>query len=123
MGATQAGNSDPRGDFRQTVFFAPHLVTDASGRVRQRVKLPDGLTTYRFMAVAEAADDRLGAAETTIWTTLPLMARARDAHGGSVRGDGRGDPPRARKDVRLHASEEARGRPRRVRPIIVTEAR
>ena len=66
MGATSASHSPPRSDFRQTVIFAPHLVTDAAGRVRRRVKLPDGLTAYRFMAVAVAADDRAGDAATKV---------------------------------------------------------
>jgi uncharacterized protein YfaS (alpha-2-macroglobulin family) len=74
MGATSV--SPPRGDFRQTVFFAPHLVTDAAGRIRRRVKLPDGITAYRFLAVAVAEDDRTGSAQTTITSSLPLMARA-----------------------------------------------
>jgi alpha-2-macroglobulin len=74
MGATQV--SPPRGDFRQTVFFAPHLVTDAAGRLHRRVKLPDGITAYRFLAVAVAADDRTGSAEKTITSSLPIMARA-----------------------------------------------
>jgi uncharacterized protein YfaS (alpha-2-macroglobulin family) len=76
MGATQVNGQPLRSDFRQTAIFAPHLVTDAKGRVHRRVKLPDGLTAYRFMAVAVAADDRAGAAETKVTTSLPLMARA-----------------------------------------------
>jgi hypothetical protein len=74
MGATMS--SPPRGDFRQTAFFAAHLVTDDAGRVRRRFTLPDGLTTYRVMAVAVAADDRSGAGKTQVTTSLPLMARA-----------------------------------------------
>jgi alpha-2-macroglobulin len=73
MGATSV--NPPRGDFRQTVFYAPHLVTDANGRVRRRVKLPDGLTTYRFMAVAVAADDRFGSGRAKVVTNKSLMAR------------------------------------------------
>ncbi|MFT3770713.1 MAG: MG2 domain-containing protein [Minicystis sp.] len=74
MGATQT--SPPRGDFRQTAFFAAHLVTDDAGRLRRRFTLPDGLTTYRVMAVAVAADDRAGSGKTQVVTSLPLMARA-----------------------------------------------
>jgi uncharacterized protein YfaS (alpha-2-macroglobulin family) len=75
MGATSV-NDGIREDFRQTVVFAPHLVTDATGHVRRKVALPDGLSTYRFMAVAAAEDDRTGAAESAVKTSLPLMARA-----------------------------------------------
>ncbi|AKT37597.1 Ig-like domain-containing alpha-2-macroglobulin family protein [Chondromyces crocatus] len=66
----------PRGDFRQTVLFEPALLTDAAGRVRKRVQLPDGLTEYRFMAVAVAEDDRVGTVQTSLTTSKPLMARA-----------------------------------------------
>lgn len=74
MGATSV--SPPRGDFKQTAFYAAHLVTDDAGRLRQRFTLPDGLTTYRVMAVAVTADDRTGTQETKVTTSLPLMARA-----------------------------------------------
>lgn len=74
MGATSVSPS--RQDFRQTIFFESHLVTDASGRVRRRVKLADGLTTYRFTAVAVAEEDRFGSTETGVTTSLPLTARA-----------------------------------------------
>jgi hypothetical protein len=73
MGATSI--NPRRGDFRQTVFYAPQLRTDASGRVRRRVTLPDGLTKYRFMALAVAKDDRFGAAEEVVVTNKPLMLR------------------------------------------------
>ena len=74
MGATQV--SPPRTDFKQTAFFEAHLVTDDAGRLTKRVTLPDGLTTYRVMAVAVTADDRFGSKETKVVTSLPLMARA-----------------------------------------------
>ncbi|MDC3959292.1 Ig-like domain-containing alpha-2-macroglobulin family protein [Polyangium jinanense] len=73
MGATSV--SPRRGDFRQTVAFFPDLVTDASGRVKRRIKLPDGLTAYRFMAMAVAEDDRTGSDDATVLTSKPLMAR------------------------------------------------
>jgi hypothetical protein len=75
MGATQV-SGEARGDFRQTAFYEARLVTDATGRVRRRVKLPDGLTTYRVMAVAIGEDDRSGSGKAKITTSLPLMARA-----------------------------------------------
>ncbi|UQA58276.1 Ig-like domain-containing alpha-2-macroglobulin family protein [Polyangium aurulentum] len=73
MGATSI--APPRGDFRQTVVFLPDLATDENGRVRRRVTLPDGLTAYRFMAVAVAEDDRAGADDASVLTSKPVMAR------------------------------------------------
>ncbi len=74
MGATSTDS--PRGDFRQTVLFEPELHTDPQGRVRHLVKLPEGLTSYRFMAVAVAADDRFGSGEAEIRTSKPFMVRS-----------------------------------------------
>jgi uncharacterized protein YfaS (alpha-2-macroglobulin family) len=73
MGATSI--SPRRGDFRQSVAFFPDLVTASDGRVKRKIKLPDGLTAYRFMAVAVSEDDRSGSGETTIQTSKPFMAR------------------------------------------------
>ncbi len=73
MGATSA--TRPRGDFKQTVIFAGHLVTDAAGHVRRRVKLPDGLTSYRFMAVAVSEEDAFGSDHANVITSKPLMLR------------------------------------------------
>ncbi|MBK9263807.1 MAG: Ig-like domain-containing protein [Polyangiaceae bacterium] len=73
MGATSVGSR--RGDFRQTVAFLPDLVTGANGRVKRKINLPDGLTTYRFMAVAVAEDDRAGSGDAQVQTFKPFMAR------------------------------------------------
>jgi uncharacterized protein YfaS (alpha-2-macroglobulin family) len=64
-----------RRDFRQTVYFDPSLVTDGSGHAHASFKLPEGLSTYRIMAVAVAEDDRFGSSETSVVTSKPLMAR------------------------------------------------
>ncbi|MFO0554619.1 MAG: alpha-2-macroglobulin family protein [Polyangiaceae bacterium] len=75
MGATSASWSVPRSDFRQSVLFEPSLVTDASGHVRHRVKLPDQLTEFRFFAVAVSKSDRFGATQTEIVTKKTVMVR------------------------------------------------
>jgi alpha-2-macroglobulin len=64
-----------RGDFRQSVYFNPSIVTGADGRAHARFKLPDSLTAYRIMAVAVAEDDRFGSAESVITASKSLMAR------------------------------------------------
>ena len=73
MGATSIGPH--RGDFRQTVAFFPDLVTDEKGRVKRRITLPDGLTAYRFMAVAMTERDLSGSNEAEVATWKRLMAR------------------------------------------------
>ncbi len=69
------GGMSRRADFKSTAYFEPALVTNDSGKVHVRFKLPDNLTTYRLMAVAAAEDDRFGFGEAQIVTSRPLMAR------------------------------------------------
>ena len=46
------GMSPARRDFRQTAYFNPSVLSDASGKAHVKFKLPESLTTYRIMAVA-----------------------------------------------------------------------
>lgn len=69
------GGSDLRRDFRAAAFYAPSLVTDDKGLARASFKLPDGLTTYRVMAVVAGEDDRFGFGVDRIVTSRPLLAR------------------------------------------------
>ena len=64
-----------RTDFSALALFAASVPTDAEGRARVPVKLPDSLTRYRVMAVAVEAARRLGAGEATLVARLPLMVR------------------------------------------------
>lgn len=64
-----------RRNFDALAVFAAALPTDAQGRARVEVKLPDNLTRYRVMAVAVAGSDRFGKAESAITARLPLMVR------------------------------------------------
>lgn len=68
-------SSGARRDFRASAYYNPALVTDAAGRIHVSFKLPEGLTTYRLMAVAAAEDDRFGYVESRVTTSRPLMAR------------------------------------------------
>ncbi|AKT39846.1 Ig-like domain-containing alpha-2-macroglobulin family protein [Chondromyces crocatus] len=74
-GSGASGGLGVRRDFRPSAYYNPSLVTDASGKVRASFKLPDGLTTYRIMAVVAAEDDRFGYDEERVVTSRPLMAR------------------------------------------------
>ncbi len=69
------GGGSIRRDFRASAYYNPSLLTDASGHAKASFKLPDGLTTYRVMAVVAAEDDRFGFAEDRLVTSRPLMAR------------------------------------------------
>ncbi len=69
------GLSPARRDFRQTAYFNPSVLTDASGKAHVTFKLPESLTTYRIMAVAVSAGDLYGFGATSITTSKRLMAR------------------------------------------------
>jgi uncharacterized protein YfaS (alpha-2-macroglobulin family) len=74
-GGESAPGVGTRQDFRSTAFFLPDLHTDAAGRVRATMRLPDGLTTYRVFAVAVAGTDQYGFAGDRIVTSKSLMLR------------------------------------------------
>ncbi len=69
------GVTPARRDFRQTAYFNPSVLTDASGKAKVRFKLPESLTTYRIMAVAVSDTDHYGFGATSVTTSKRLMAR------------------------------------------------
>ena len=64
-----------RSDFSALALFSPSVRTDAGGRAKVPLKVPDNLTRYRIMAVAVAGERQFGAGESTITARLPLMVR------------------------------------------------
>jgi uncharacterized protein YfaS (alpha-2-macroglobulin family) len=65
-----------RMDFNPLATFAPQVRTDADGKARVEVTLPDNLTRYRIMVVAvDSAGNKFGSAETNLTARLPLMVR------------------------------------------------
>jgi uncharacterized protein YfaS (alpha-2-macroglobulin family) len=65
-----------RGDFRTTAYWNPSLDTDEAGEARVTFKLPDNLTTFRVMAVAQTKDSRFGREETTFRVSKQLLLQA-----------------------------------------------
>ena len=74
-GLEGGGGGSTRKDFRQSAYFNPSIVTDAEGKARVSFKLPESLTTYRIMAVVVGQKDQFGFGESSVTTSLPLMAR------------------------------------------------
>ena len=78
-GAAGAGGGEPpialRTNFDPLALFAPALRTDAQGRARVELELPDNLTRYRVFAVAVAGGEQGGTGESSITARLPVMAR------------------------------------------------
>ncbi len=61
--------------FPDVAFWAPSVQTDASGKAKVTVTLPDNLTTWRMTAQAVTADTRVGQATADVITNLDLMIR------------------------------------------------
>ncbi len=65
-----------RTDFNPLAIFSPEERTDAEGKTRVRVSLPDNLTRYRVMVVAvDSSGTQFGSGESNITARLPLMVR------------------------------------------------
>ena len=64
-----------RTDFNPLATFAPEVRTDADGRARVQIELPDNLTRYRVMVVAVDDGNQFGSAEANLTARLPLMVR------------------------------------------------
>lgn len=62
-----------RKDFRVLAFWVGSLVTNANGRAKTEVTLPESLTTYRIMAVAGDRQSRFGWDDAEIRINKPLM--------------------------------------------------
>ena len=64
-----------RTNFDALATFAAEQRTDANGKTRVEVKLPDNLTRYRIMAVAVRDAQQFGSGESSIVARMPLMVR------------------------------------------------
>ncbi|NOR90606.1 MAG: hypothetical protein GQ524_10175, partial [Anaerolineales bacterium] len=65
-----------RMDFNPLATFAPQVRTDANGKARVKVIVPDNLTRYRVMVVAvDEGGNQFGSAESNLTARLPLMVR------------------------------------------------
>lgn len=65
-----------RTDFRETVFFEPHLRTDASGKASTTFTLPDNITTYHLQAIAHDKQMNSGYLSKTLVVSKPLTVKA-----------------------------------------------
>lgn len=78
-GLFEAGIVDLRGEFIDTAYWNPSVVTDATGRATVDVRLPDNLTTWRLdaRALTEGRAGRLLVGERTfdLRSTRPLLIR------------------------------------------------
>lgn len=66
---------DIRKNFQETAFFYPQLQTDSSGNVNIRFTMPESLTKWKFIALANTPSMAVGKLERYITTSKPLMIR------------------------------------------------
>ena len=78
--------------FKFTAYWNPSLLTDEEGKTSVSFTLPDNLTTFRIMAVAQTLESQFGRAESTfkvsklliLQPALPRFARLGDKFKGGV---------------------------------------
>lgn len=61
--------------FLDTALWRPSIATDANGKARVSVQLPDNLTTWRATVTGITNDTRVGRALLKITTTKPVVVR------------------------------------------------
>lgn len=74
-GGDGGGDGATRNRFVTTPFWSGVVRTDASGRAEVGFTLPDNLTTFRLMAVADDAAAAFGAGDAEIQVRRPLVVR------------------------------------------------
>ncbi len=78
-GMFETGIVDLRGEFIDTAYWNPSVITDTNGEAAVAVRLPDNLTTWRLdaRALTEGRDGRLLVGEQTfdLLSTRPLLIR------------------------------------------------
>lgn len=81
-----------RGNFKLTAYWNPSVLTNDEGNASVTFKLPDNLTTFRIMAVAQTVDSQFGRFEKTfnvskqllLQPSLPRFGRVGDSFEGGV---------------------------------------
>lgn len=92
MAAPGLGEFELRGDFKSTAYWNPSVITDDKGEATVDFTLPDNLTTFRIMAVAQTKDSRFGRNEANfkvsksilLLPSIPRFARVGDVFQAGV---------------------------------------
>ncbi|MFA6458507.1 MAG: Ig-like domain-containing protein [Patescibacteria group bacterium] len=69
-------NADKRGDFQDTAYWNPRIVTDQSGVAQIDFKLPDNLTTWKLLAIGSTRTSEFGAVAEEIVETKKVIVRS-----------------------------------------------
>ena len=74
-GEGEDGGPETRSRFLTTITWQPDLKTDVNGVINTTFELPDNLTTFRIMAVADAGAASFGSGDKEIRVSRPLIVR------------------------------------------------
>lgn len=72
-GGADFGGVEARGNFKSTAYWNAHLLTDSAGNVSFSFRLPDNLTTFTIMCVAQTKESEFGYGESSIIVNKPLL--------------------------------------------------
>jgi hypothetical protein len=64
-----------RGNFKDTAYWNPSIITGADGRASVQFTLPDNLTTWQILATGHTKDSLVGAFATEILETKQVIVR------------------------------------------------
>ncbi len=67
---------DIRKYFKAAAYWQPSLLVDASGKAQVTFDLPDNLTTFKIMVVAQTKDAKFGRSSSELKVNQPLMLLA-----------------------------------------------
>ncbi|MBX3166224.1 MAG: Ig-like domain-containing protein [Candidatus Eremiobacteraeota bacterium] len=65
--------AEGRDDFRYTAYWNPSLTSNAQGKAQIHFNLPDNLTTFKVMALAQTINSHFGSAEAKFEVAKPLL--------------------------------------------------
>ncbi|HXF99419.1 MAG TPA: alpha-2-macroglobulin family protein, partial [Bacteroidota bacterium] len=72
-GGADFGGVEARGNFKSTAYWNAHLLTDSAGKLSFTFRLPDNLTTFSIMCVAQTKQSEFGYGESSIVVNKPLL--------------------------------------------------
>ncbi len=67
--------TETRNDFRDTVYWGPHLKTDSAGKATATIKFPDSLTSWRLTAIGADVKTRVGEIVHEVRTKKNILVR------------------------------------------------
>lgn len=70
------GEAQARGDFKDTAYWNPSIMTDAEGNATVSFRLPDNLTTWQLLAIGSTKDHQFGSQAVTIIETKQVIIRS-----------------------------------------------